>query len=106
MYTVWSRSHPCFTRLRSWYESGTKRIPESFELTPKVAKFRYISDGFLDADRNRTPRAEIRTRTESDRSESLLDLFRVHGLDPNFRRGTVRFSRGETRSLLDWMGNP
>mgnify|MGYP006271462653 FL=1 len=106
MYTVWSRSHPYFTRLRSWYESGTKRIPVGFELTPEIAKFWYISDGFLDVDRDRTPRAEIRTHTESDRSDFLLDLFREHGFDPNFRRGTVRFSRDETRSFLDWMGNP
>ena len=106
MYTVWSRSHPYFSRLRSWYVSGSKRIPENFELTPKMAKFWYISDGFLDVDRNRTPRAAIRTRTESDRSEFLLDLFREHGFDPNFRRGTVLFSRDETPAFLSWIGNP
>jgi len=106
MYTVWSRSHPYFSRLRSWYASGTKRIPENFELTSKIAKFWYISDGYLDVDQNRTPRAAIRTRTESDRFKFLLDLFREHGFDPNFRRGTVRFSRDETPRFLNWMGNP
>lgn len=106
MYTVWSRSHPYFTRLRQWYESGTKRIPETFELTPRIAKFWYISDGFLDIDRDRTPRAAIRARTESDRSEFLLDLFQSHGFDPNFRRGTIRFPRTESSAFLDWMGTP
>lgn len=106
MYTVWSRGHPYFTHLRKWYESGTKRIPDSLELTPEIAKFWYISDGCLDVNRDRTPRATIRVRTEADRSEFLLDLFRSHGFDPRFQRGEIRFSCAESPAFLDWMGNP
>ncbi len=106
MYTVWSRAHPYFTRLRSWYRSGSKRIPDSLDLTPKIAKFWYISDGFLDVDRNRSPRAAIRTISEADRQDFLIDLFQEQGFDPDFRRGTIRFTRKETREFLEWMGNP
>lgn len=106
MYTVRSRAHPLFTRLREWYDGSTKHIPEPLDLTSRIAKFWYVSDGYLDVDRDRTPRAAIRNRTDSDRSDFLLRLFRDHGFDPAFRRGTIRFSRRETPGFLDWLGPP
>ena len=106
MYTVISRSHPFMRSLRRWYRSGEKRFPESLSLTPRIAKMWYVCDGCLDVQEHGEPRASIRIRHRDDRQDFLLNLFEEVGITPSYGRETIRFGVEETRSLLDWMGNP
>lgn len=104
MYTVRTRAHPYFNELREWYRSGEKRFPDDLTLTPRRAKFWYASDGYLDIGRWGRPRAEIKARNESDRTEFLLELFREQGFDPLYTRNEIRFTCDDTEELIEWMG--
>lgn len=105
MYTIWTRTHPFFNELRGkWYRTGSKRIPDDFEITPRIAKFWYISDGYLDVGRWGRPRIEIKARTERGRSEFLLELFRRVGFEPVFHRSEIRFTCDDTERFIKWIG--
>lgn len=105
-YVVRTRSHPYFNELREWYSTGEKRFPDDLELTSRLAKLWYVSDGYLDVGRWGRPRVEIKAHSESDRAEFLCDLFRERGFDPTFRRHELRFTCDDTERLLDWLGDP
>ena len=107
MHTVWSRTNPFFEDLRRrWYPDGSKRFPADLALTPTLAKFWYVSDGYLDVGRWGRPRIEIKARNESDRSDFLVSLFREVGFDPTFKRNELRFDCDDTEALVEWMGDP
>jgi hypothetical protein len=107
MYTVWTRTHPKFDALRErWYPDGKKRFPSDLELTPRRAKFWYISDGYLDVGRWGRPRIEIKSRNESSRAKELVTLFESAGFDPTYHRNELRFTCDDTERLLSWMGSP
>ena len=107
MHTVWSRTNPFFEDLRRrWYPDGSKRFPADLALTPTLAKFWCVSDGYLDVGRWGRPRIEIKARNESDRSDFLVSLFREVGFDPAFRRNELQFSCDDTEALAEWMGDP
>lgn len=108
MYTVWSRTHPFFDRLRSdWYTANGKQVPESLTLTPVRTKYWYISDGYLELGKGgRRARAGIKAHSERTRSRFITSLFNEIGLDPTFTQAEIRFSCDETEHLLNWMGEP
>lgn len=106
MYTVWSRTNPFFDELRErWYSDGTKQFPDDLELTPVIAKFWYLSDGYLDVGRWGRPRLEIKARNESHRADELRSLFDGAGVAPSFHRNELRFTCDDTERLVDWMGD-
>ena len=107
MHAVWSRTNPFFEDLRQrWYPDGSKRFPADLALTPTLAKFWYVSDGYLDVGQWGRPRIEIKARNESDRSDFLVSLFREAGFDPVFNRNELRFDCDDTEALVEWMGDP
>jgi hypothetical protein len=107
MYTVWTRSHVFFDKLRDdWYQDGKKKFPDTLRLTPERAKFWYLSDGYLDIGQWGRPRLEIKTRNENERGEHLVSLFESEGFCPVFRRNELRFTCDDTERLLSWMGSP
>jgi hypothetical protein len=107
MHSVWTRTNPYFDRLRQeWYTSGDKRFPDGLELTPRITKFWYASDGYLDVGRWGRPRIEIKASNERDRAEFLVSLFKVRGFDPTYKRQELRFTCDDTERLVNWMGDP
>ena len=66
----------------------------------------YLSDGYLDVGRWGRPRIEIEARSESDRPDFLVSLFRGVGFDPTFRWNELRFTCDGTEALIEWMGDP
>lgn len=105
MYTVWTRTHPFFNDLREWYDSGEKRFPQNLELTPKMTKYWYVCDGYLDVGRWGRPRIEIKARNERTRQKQLLSMFDDVGFDPTFKRSEISFTCDETEELIEWMGD-
>ena len=103
-YVVRTRSHPYFNRLRKkWYPDGDKRFPPDLELTPTVATYWYLSDGYLDVGRWGRPRVEVKVRNEHRRPEFLVSLFEGVGISPTLHRHELRFTCDDTEQLLDWM---
>lgn len=103
---VRTRSHPYFNELREWYSSDDKRFPDDLELSPRVVKFWYASDGHLDVGRWGRPRIEIKARNERSRSDFLVSLFEDRGFSPTCRRHELRFTCDETEQLVEWIGDP
>jgi hypothetical protein len=106
MHTVWSRTHPIFNELHEWYEDGRKWFPSDLELTPTVAEFWYVCDGYLDVGRWGRPRIEIKTRNERERADFLVGLFEDVGFAPTYRRHELQFTCDETEALINWIGDP
>ncbi|MEE6210772.1 hypothetical protein U3A55_11480 [Salarchaeum sp. III] len=105
MYTLWSRTHPIFDEMReTWYPDGGKRFPGRLELTPTVAKFWYLCDGYLDFGSWGRPRLGIKARNEKERGEFLESLFDTFDISPKYRRHELRFSCDDTELLIEWMG--
>ncbi len=104
IYTLWSRTHPFFNKLRKWYNTGRKRLPQSLELTPIITKLWYVSDGYLDVWRWGRPRIEIKARSEKNNAPFLLSLFQDIGFDPVYKRHEVRFTCDDTERVISWMG--
>lgn len=106
MYTVWSRTHPLFNEMREiWYPEGEKRFPGDLELTPMIAKFWYLCDGYLDFGDWGRPRLGIKARNESERSAYLIDLLKQAGVSPSYQRHELRFSCDDTEAFIEWMGD-
>lgn len=81
-----------------------KQFPNDIELTPTVAKFWYLGDGYLDFGNWGRPRLGIKARNETERSGFLVELFEHVGIFPSFQRHELRFSCDDTETFIEWMG--
>lgn len=105
MHTIWTRTHPFFTELReTWYPDDEKRFPDDLELTPTMAKFWYLCDGYLDFGSWGRPRLGIKARNEVERPSFLESLFENFGISPSYRRHELRFSCDDTERFIEWVG--
>lgn len=80
-----------------WYDGG-KKIPDSVELTPMMAKIWYCGDGHLQS--GTTPRISTRSKYKSDE----IELFEDAGFDVH-DNGHHYFSIPR-QNLFEWMGLP
>lgn len=92
--------HPYFNQLRQWYSSGEKRFPENLSLTDTTAKVWYCCDGSWDE------RISIYAKNENDRVDYLKSLFPVGEPRWQSESNCIRFTREDSKDVLDWMGEP
>jgi len=106
--------HPEFEDMAEWYSSGEKIWPEDIELSPTVLKHWYVGDGNLEV-RGNYIRITIGLSNEIDNKDKIVEMFDNVGLpEPKFvdyqgdsgRVGMARFNVSESKTLLDYMGEP
>lgn len=107
VYTLQTRSIPWLKELNSWYSSGSKRFPESLELTPTIGKMWYVCDGsvhyYTDSS---NAHIQISASNESHREEYIKDLWSSVGFDGKFGNNSdnFRFTVSESKDVLEWFG--
>lgn len=108
IYRTNAPSHPWFSTLRDWYDSGQKRFPDDLTLTPLMAKMWYVSDGGLrkPSGENKSCSAFITSRNEMDRPKFLESLFESSPVSPTYRDDSLRFTVSDTKRFLEWIGEP
>jgi hypothetical protein len=112
-----TRTHPQLSDF-DWYtgDSGKKVWPNDIELTPTVLKHWYVGDGHWANDEHRS-RLSIAVSNECGNEEKIRLLFDRSDLPtPNTfrtserkdgsRKMDIRFTRSDTKTLFDYMGEP
>jgi len=104
VYRWFSRAHPWFNTLRSWYTDSGKVWPRDIELTPTVLKHWYVGDGGLKDDGI----IRISTVNECENREKIAQYFTNANLpQPQWPEKTrFSFSVDESKELFNYMGKP
>jgi len=100
-----TRSLKYFNKLREWYDTGQKRIPENLELEPIILKLWYCCDGSLA--KNKYP--VIYSSNENDRKSDILDIFEEINMEPSFTDGgggCINFKNSGAEDFFNYIGKP
>ena len=77
VYQLRSRHLSCLNWIREWYSSGEKVFPNNIELSPKILRHWYVSDGSLSTN---SLRVSIGVHNERNRLQKVLQYFTDVGL--------------------------
>jgi len=107
VYRWRTRRHPYVTKLREWYDSGSKVFPPDIELTPTVLKHWYVSDGHY-SDKGGSRRICMGIANEAANREKINSYFRRVDLPaPDWWSDTrCDWDVEHSIELFEYMGTP